>query len=122
MKKDYISLIISFICLVSVYGQDKPTLKFNDNGEFKIVQFTDTHINLEKKSNLKVYQIVEDVIDIEKPDLVIFTGDNVTENEPQEAYLQLEEIFKKSKTPWAAVFGNHDGQGKVKREYFYIRY
>lgn len=117
MKKHYFSLIAVFVFIVSVNAQNNTRLKFNTNGEFKIVQFTDTHINLKKKSNLNVLQIVEDVINIEKPDFVIFTGDNVTENEPQEAYLRLEKLFNKSDIPWAVVFGNHDGQGDVKREY-----
>ena len=79
MKIHYYILIAVLICLVSVNAQNKIKLKFDNHGEFKIVQFTDTHINLEKKSNLNVYEIVESVINIEKPDLVIFTGDIVTE-------------------------------------------
>lgn len=116
MKKYYFSLIILFAYIVSVNAQNNSRLIFDSTGEFKIVQFTDTHINLNKKSNLNVYQIVEDVINIEKPDFVIFTGDNVTESEPQEAYLRLEELFNKSDIPWAAVFGNHDGENGETRE------
>lgn len=117
MKKQYFILIAIFVFIISVKAQNNTRLKFNANGEFKIVQFTDTHINLKKRSNLRVYQIVEDVINIEKPDFVIFTGDNVTETEPQEAYLRLEELFNKSNIPWAAVFGNHDGESGTTREY-----
>lgn len=116
MKKHCYTIIALLVCFITLNAQDNIKLKFGTNGEFKIVQFTDTHINFDKKSNLNVYQIVEGVINIEKPDFVIFTGDNVTESEPQEAYKLLEELFAKAKIPWAVVFGNHDGQSGVTRE------
>ncbi|MCK5455810.1 MAG: hypothetical protein KAI45_01710, partial [Melioribacteraceae bacterium] len=75
MRNFYFSVFIVFISIVTVNAQNDFKLKFNNDGEFKIVQFTDTHINFKKKSNLNVYQIVEEVINIEKPDFVIFTGD-----------------------------------------------
>jgi len=86
------------------------------NGEFKIVQFTDTHIDLNHKKNLNVYDIVEKVINIEKPDFVILTGDVVTQNDPQPGYRRFADVFKKADVPWAVVFGNHDGEANVPRE------
>jgi len=116
MRNIYFSVLIVIHFIVTVNAQNNIKLKFNTDGEFKIVQFTDTHINFDKKSNLNVFQIVEEVINIEKPDFVIFTGDIVTERKPQNAYILLEELFEKAKVPWAVVFGNHDGQGGVTRE------
>jgi hypothetical protein len=116
MKRILYGLIFLFVGTFTVFAQSDVKLKFNNDGEFKIVQFTDTHINFKKESNLNVYQIVEEVINIEKPDFVIFTGDNVTESEPQKAYKLLEELFAEANVPWAAVFGNHDGQSGVTRK------
>ena len=96
MRNIYFSVLIVILFIVTVNAQNNIKLKFNTNGEFKIVQFTDTHINFYKKSNLNVFQIVEEVINIEKPDFVIFTGDNVTESKPQNAYILLEELFESS--------------------------
>ncbi len=110
MKNYYYSIFALLFFVAAINAQNDIELKFNSNGEFKIVQFTDTHINLAKNSNLRVYQTIQEVLKIEKPDFVIFTGDNVTENEPQEAYRRFAEIFKEANVPWAAVFGNHDGQ------------
>lgn len=115
MKNYYYSIFALLFFVTAINAQNDIKLKFNGNGEFKIVQFTDTHINFTKESNLNVYQIVEDVINIEKPDFVIFTGDNVTESEPQKAYQLLEELFAEANVPWAAVFGNHDGQSGTQR-------
>ena len=66
MKKHYYYIIAVLLCVVTVNAQNNIKLTFNTNGEFKIVQFTDTHINFKKKSNLNVYQIVEKVITILK--------------------------------------------------------
>lgn len=97
-------------------AQNDMKLKFNSNGEFKIVQFTDTHVDLVNKSNLSVYETIKGVIEIEKPDFVILTGDNVTQNDPQAAYQRFADIFKEANVPWAAVFGNHDSQNNFSRE------
>lgn len=115
MKK-YYTLIALLIFAFNINAQNNIKLKFNTNGEFKIVQFTDTHIDLENNKNLSVYQTIKKVIQIEKPDFVILTGDNVTQNNPQEAYRRFAEIFEKAKVPWAAVFGNHDSQNNFSRE------
>jgi len=115
MKKHYI-LIALLAYAFNTNAQNDIKLKFNKNGEFKIVQFTDTHIDLEHKSNLQVYETVKGIIKIEKPDFVILTGDIVTENNPQEAYQRFSDIFKKTNIPWAVVFGNHDSQGSVSRK------
>ena len=116
MRKIYFIVVIIVLSVVTVNAQNDIKLKFNDNGEFKILQFTDTHINLERNSNLRVYQTVADILKIEKPNFVILTGDIVTENEPQIAYQKFAELFKKANLPWAVVFGNHDGHGDVTRE------
>ena len=108
---------LAVLILASVANAEyNSTLKFNENGEFKIAQFTDTHVDLIEGANLNVYETIQTVIAIEKPDFVIFTGDNVTQNDPQEGYRRFASIFEKANLPWAAVFGNHDGESNVSRE------
>jgi predicted phosphodiesterase len=97
-------------------AQEKPELEFNKKGEFKIIQFTDTHVNMGKQSNLRVFQTVEDIIKIEKPDFVVFTGDIMTGSGPQQAYDRLVPIMKRNKTPWAVVFGNHESESNTSRK------
>ena len=108
MKKYYYTLIVLFVFALTANAQNDIKLKFNQKGEFKIVQFTDTHVDLEGNKNLSVYETIQKVLEIEKPDFVILTGDNVTQNNPQDAYRRFAEIFKEANVPWAAVFGNHD--------------
>ncbi len=115
MKINYCILMTLFI-IFSSYAQNDIKLKFNKKGEFKIVQFTDTHVDLEANKNLSVYTTIKTVIDIEKPDLVVLTGDNVTQNNPEEAYKRFSEIFNKAKIPWMVALGNHDSQHNLSRE------
>lgn len=99
-------------------GIAKPAgkLHFNKNGEFKIVQFTDTHIELIAHKNLEVYATIEKVLALENPELVVLTGDIVTEDNPQEAFEMLAAIFEKAKIPWAMVFGNHESEHNLSRK------
>ena len=115
MRK-YTLLFILIVAYTISGAQSVPELRFNKNGELKILQFTDTHIELKEKKNLEVYLTVEKVMLAENPDLVVLTGDIVTENDPQEAILKLINIFVKNKTPWAMVFGNHESEHNLPRE------
>ena len=116
MNKILIFIILSFLLLNQVSAKSPDILKFSSAGQFKIVQFTDTHIDLIKGSNLEVYQTIRRVIEIEKPDLAILTGDIVTQNDPQEAYRKLSDVFASCHLPWAMVFGNHDSEHNFTRE------
>ncbi len=116
MKNYYYSIICLLIFGFAAHSQNKEELKFNENGEFKIVQFTDTHIDFTSNSNLNVYEIMKGVVEIEKPNFVILTGDVITQNDPQDAYQRLETLFSEANIPWAMVFGNHDSQSNLSRE------
>jgi len=114
--RNFLNLILIIIVVFNVKAQNDMKLKFNKNGEFKIIQFTDTHIDLESNKNLNVYKTIKTVIDIEKPDFVILTGDVITEKSPEEAYRRFAKIFQKAKIPWAVVFGNHDSEAGYSRK------
>ncbi len=116
MRNLYYSLICILVFGFAANAQNKEELKFNEKGEFKIVQFTDTHIDFSSKANLNTYEIIKDVLEIEKPDFVILTGDVITQDDPQDAYRRLNNVFVEADIPWAMVFGNHDAQSNLSRE------
>ncbi len=91
-------------------------LDFNKKGEFKIVQFTDTHINQNEESINNILSVVEEVIRNEAPELVVFTGDIVTEKKPERAFGEIGRLLSTMQTPWVAVLGNHDDEYKTKRK------
>jgi len=116
MKNLVYILIFILASGFSINAQKKDRLEFNASGELKIVQFTDTHIELLEKKNLEVYETVQKVLAAEKPDLVMVTGDIVTEDNPQEAFSRLAAIFEKAGIPYAMVFGNHDSEHNLPRK------
>lgn len=107
--------IIIFSFFINGTGQQISNLEFNKNGEFKIVQFTDTHINQKKESIQLVLNIVNKVVEAEQPDLVVFTGDIVTEDNPVNAFGKIGEVMAAHETNWVVVLGNHDDEHNAER-------
>lgn len=58
------------------------TLKFNKNGEFKIVQFTDVHFKYGNPASDIALERIDEVLKNERPDLVVLTGDVIYANQP----------------------------------------
>jgi 3',5'-cyclic AMP phosphodiesterase CpdA len=116
MNKILIFILLSFFLVIQAGAKPNAGLKFTADGKFKIAQFTDTHINIEKETNLAVYETVKEILEIEKPDLVILTGDIITEKNPEEGYRRFRDLFSKAKVPWAVVFGNHESENSYTRK------
>ena len=115
MKNIIVSLIIISLSSGIASAQKTKQLRFRHQ-EFKIVQFTDTHINWPNGDNLQSFDLIKSITDFEKPDLVILTGDIITGNDPQEAFVRMASIFEKAMIPWAIVFGNHESEHNMKRK------
>jgi predicted MPP superfamily phosphohydrolase len=130
MKKTFLKLIISTItvCLalllfisktsgkISDEPVIKPELKFNAKGKFKIVQFADSQDGPD--IHPKTLKLMENILDYEKPDLVVLTGDNIdgrskSEYEVRMAIDNLARPMEERNIPWAVVFGNHDEDHKA---------
>lgn len=92
------------------------TLKFNADKKFKIVQFTDVHfIYGNPKSDISLERIRE-VLDAEKPDLVIFTGDVIYGKPAEKGLRTVLNLVSERKIPFAVTFGNHDNEQGLTRE------
>jgi len=109
-RKISYSLIILFCLFKSdANGQNIPILKFNSYDKFKIVQFTDTHLKINKKSQSdSVLMIMTNILEKEKPDLVMLTGDIATSEDVKGAWSAITKPMIDAGIPWAVVFGNHD--------------
>lgn len=94
-------------------------LKFNKDKIFKIVQFTDLHFYIGGHNSPEVIKNINYVMNIEKPDLVVLTGDVVAgdnlENVTLESWELITDLFIKYKTPYAVTFGNHDDELQLSR-------
>ncbi|MDR1920011.1 MAG: metallophosphoesterase, partial [Tannerellaceae bacterium] len=95
-------------------AQEKFQFKFNSNGKFKIVQFTDLHWTHGEPSCEKTAATIKAVLEAEKPDLAILTGDIACNVPAREPWTDIPRIFEEMKTPFAAVFGNHDAEPSTK--------
>ena len=112
--------IIGFLFFMTVfslfsYSQNNelnPVLRFNQDGKFKIVQFTDIHFRYDSYRSDSALMLMKAVIEKEKPDLVVLTGDIVTSKNASQGWLSLSRIMIDAQVPWAAVLGNHDPEFK----------
>jgi predicted MPP superfamily phosphohydrolase len=111
-----------------------PSLKFaGDGSSFKILQIADAQVSdfvFDSCSSLSEAQLslgpctaynttqfMEKLIQNEKPDLIVFTGDNIS------GAVRMEDTMSKlygpaiaSGLPWTAVFGNHDPESLWKKD------
>jgi len=118
----------------------RPSLRVNADGKFKILQFSDTHMVTgvgkcrdaidgdgkalpESEADPLTVIFLGKILDEEKPDLVILTGDQLHHDIPdsQSALFKVVAPLIERSVPWAAVFGNHDSEGKyaLSREYLF---
>jgi hypothetical protein len=113
MKKTFL-LGTLYVLLQSLTASNPKPLQFNASGTFKIVQFTDTHISfLRPENSAKTIETMRTVLDVEKPDFVIFTGDNVTDPPVKEGLKLLAEPVVSRHIPYVMLLGNHDSEKKM---------
>lgn len=116
MKRLYILLALALCVGLQFAAAQTSNLKFNKDGKFKIVQFTDVHyIYNDERSAISIERINQ-VLDEEKPDLVLFTGDVIYGKPAEESMRTVLEQVSKKKLPFAVMFGNHDNEQGLTRE------
>lgn len=114
MKHILILLTFLFGGLQTGFTQ-QPVLKFNKDGKFKIVQFTDVHfIKGNPKSDISIERI-DEILDVEKPDLVLFTGDIIFGKPAEESLRSILNLASNRKIPFGMTFGNHDDEQGLSR-------
>lgn len=109
--------------------------RINDDGRFKIMQLADLHMSTglgacrepvpaelvpgqSCEADPRTLDFVERLLDEEKPDLVILSGDQVngeTSKDAQSALFKPVKLLVDRKIPYAAIFGNHDDEGDLNR-------
>ncbi len=133
MKKK-ISLIILTVLLISLFvfsvtgcqsyrefpgsGKEKGsvdlTLRFDEQGNFKILQMTDIQfINYIDDESIAV---MDATIEYANPDLIVVTGDQISpeylggqSGKARKICKQITGYFDSKEIPWTLCFGNHDG-------------
>lgn len=113
-------------------GEGRPHLKTNEDGSFKIIQLADMHFGVGKgkcleefpahehcEADPKTTDFVEKTLDLEQPDMVIFTGDQIMgdncKQDSETALLKAIAPVVARGIPWSMVWGNHDDEGSLNR-------
>lgn len=112
MRKIFFSLLT--LIAFSLHAQ---SIKFNKNGECKIVQFTDVHYKVTNPDNSALsLQVINQTLDKEKPEVVILTGDIVTGAPVEQGWKEVLTPITERNIPFAVTFGNHDDESGVSRK------
>lgn len=112
-------------------GPRAPPLHFSRDGRFKIMQIADLHYSVSAgecrdtildpctHSDNLTNTLLARVLDEEKPDMVVFTGDQLngqgTSWDPRSVMAKFASAVTDRQIPWAAVFGNHDPENGLTR-------
>ena len=112
-------LALVSLCMTAFCFAQKSELQFNKDGKIKIVQFTDVHFKYKNPASDIALERINQVLDEEQPDYVIFTGDVVYSAPADKGMLQVLEQVSKRKLPFVVTFGNHDNEQGMTREQLY---
>lgn len=110
-----LSVLLAIVCCVVMHAQQKP-LKFNADKKFKIVQIADVHYVWKDTASEEAIACINKILDIEKPDLVVYTGDLTASKAPaREAITRVVTTAASRKIPFAVTLGNHDDEQDLNR-------
>ena len=96
------------------------SLRFDQNGEFKILLLADTQDVA--KPQKEMLQLLEASLDAAQPDFVVYLGDMIhgndikSEESAEAAITAIVAPVVQRGLPFAVVFGNHDDNGGVSKE------
>ena len=110
--------------------QDNNRLEFNNDGTFKILHLSDVHYRIPDtdcrdvapnelctSGNNATLSFINRLIDVEKPDLIVHTGD-IIDGDTHSAADGMNAIYGvsiKHKIKWTASLGNHDDDSDMSR-------
>ena len=120
-------MLMATLCFGVSAKEEFGTLKFNDDGNFRIMQVADLQDDM--LLNGAVKEFLKEALVQEQPDLIVLTGDNISGGSCRTDMLkswdklnceiaigQFMDIFEEYGAPVAAVFGNHDDENKLSKE------
>lgn len=103
-------------------------IRVPENRDIKIAQFADIHFGVDGKSwhNFNIERtkaFIKDAVKRDRPDLIVCSGDNIIgtgiTNDAANAHdlTEFVEFMEQLQIPWTFMYGNHDAETKVKKDY-----
>ncbi len=96
-------------------GSESPALRFRPDGRFRILQLTDLHYTASARRSGHVLPMVADLIDRERPDLIVLTGDLVYDRPAAPLLRRIGTLLAGKGVPYAVTLGNHDAEQDLTR-------
>ena len=93
--------------------------RYGPDGTFKVLQLTDTHYIAGDPRSERSLSNVREMLDAEKPDFVIHTGDIVFGRPDLASAQEILQPIADRGIPFAVALGNHDAQFGATREEMY---
>ena len=116
-SKLWLSAVLLFLLALDAAAQQQhQNLRFTKDDKFKIVQFTDIHFQNESIKSEKSLQMMAHILDLEKPDLVVLTGDIITSRPAEKGWNAVVQPMIEREIPWAVTLGNHDDEQDLSRQ------
>ena len=100
-------------------GSESPALRFRPDGRFRILQLTDLHYTASARRSGHVLPMVADLIDRERPDLIVLTGDLVYDRPAAPLLRRIGTLLAGKGVPYAVTLGNHDAEQDLTRDEVY---
>ena len=107
------TLALAFILCIG--GATAQELRFNSNHKFKIIQFTDIHWIYDDPKSEEAAERMREVLDAERPDLVVYTGDIIFAKPAAPALQRALAPAIERGIPFAVTWGNHDDEQDMTR-------
>lgn len=102
-----LALVAGGVCLgVTFIGKNYKQAK---DTAYKVLQITDIHILNDEKKDAKAFKTIRAMVETTQPNMIVVTGDVTSEKENMTAFQTFGSFMEGLKTPWAFVFGNHEG-------------
>ncbi|MCA1759707.1 MAG: metallophosphoesterase, partial [Bacteroidales bacterium] len=103
--QSFLFLVFILLGILSASSQEKIKLSFNDDGTFKIAQFTDIHYKPGLAESEPSLELIKYILETEQPDLVAFTGDIVTGRPAADGWKLVLAPVVKAGIPFAVTLG-----------------
>jgi len=114
-------IIISIASFTALFGTPKAEwtdymLELHYKENFKIMQLADIQAHASDWCD-GAFVPIKKQVEKEKPDLIVLTGDNIEIPQSEDVLYSLISHMESLETPWAPVFGNHDAEGVLTKDF-----